>query len=266
MPSASPVTQSPGRMGTPAMLSGTSTAARRTRSLPVRMNRPVLTGQLGTLTLGAVTSAFADPLPSILSRFRATRPQVELRAHEVDTHEGVQALLDMTLDVAIIRYSGPNTHLRAHVLRHDHLLAALPAGHQHACDSPVEMSTLADEPWVWITRAVSPGYHDALIAACRRAGFSPLVHHHATSIHSQLAMVACGLGVALVPQTAALPTATVAYVPLKNPYSLVDLALVHRVNDPEPLIQQFVDCALACLPQLGRDLDTRMCRSSCGND
>ncbi len=201
-------------------------------------------GQLGTFTLGAVTSAFADPLPTVLKRFRADRPQVELRAHEVGTHEGVQALLDMKLDIAVIRYSGADPRLRTHVLRRDHLVAALPNNRNYSTGEPVELSALGDELWVWIPRAVSPGYHDELVTACRQSGFSPRVHHHATSIYSQLAMVACGLGIALVPQTAVVSLTGVQYVPLRDPFSLVELAVVHRARDPEPLTEQFVRCAL----------------------
>ncbi|PZS30999.1 MAG: LysR family transcriptional regulator [Pseudonocardiales bacterium] len=202
-------------------------------------------GQQGSLTLGAVTSAFADPLPSILSRFRETRPRVEVRAHEIDTHGGVQALLDLTLDIALVRYSGRDPRLRTHVLRRDHLLMALPTSHPRAHEPDVEIASMADERWVWIPRAVSPDYHDELISACRRAAFSPVVHHHATSIHSQLMMVACGLGVALVPHTAAAAAAAISYLPLREPYPLVGLALVLRADDPEPLTEQFVDCALS---------------------
>jgi hypothetical protein len=47
---------------------------------------------------------------------------------------------------------------------------------------------------VWLPRHISPDYHDELVAACRQAGFSPDPQHYANSIHSQLAMVECGLG------------------------------------------------------------------------
>nr|WP_244250910.1 LysR substrate-binding domain-containing protein [Arthrobacter crystallopoietes] len=48
---------------------------------------------------------------------------------------------------------------------------------------------------------MSPDYHDELVAACRLAGFSPEAQHYANSIHSQLAMVRCGLGVTLAPES-----------------------------------------------------------------
>jgi DNA-binding transcriptional LysR family regulator len=104
---------------------------------------------------------------------------------------------------------------------------------------------LADQPWAWIPREVSPDYHDVLIAGCRQAGFSPDVRHRATSIQSQLAMVACGLGVGLVPQTAAVPLPGVEYLPLAVAIPLVELAIVWRSSDVQPLTTVFVECATA---------------------
>jgi DNA-binding transcriptional LysR family regulator len=57
--------------------------------------------------------------------------------------------------------------------------------------------------WIWRPRSISPDYHDQVVACCRAAGFAPDARHVARSITSQLAMVDCGLGVALVPEGAA---------------------------------------------------------------
>jgi DNA-binding transcriptional LysR family regulator len=77
-------------------------------------------------------------------------------------------------------------------LLHDHFLAALPRGHSRAepAGQPLDLGELATEPWVWIPRGISPGYHDEVVAACRRAGFSPDARHQATTIATQLDMVA----------------------------------------------------------------------------
>jgi hypothetical protein len=58
-------------------------------------------------------------------------------------------------------------------------------------------------PWIWLPRSISPDYHDQVVACCLAADFAPEARHTARSITSQLAMVACGLGVAIVPESAA---------------------------------------------------------------
>ncbi|MDH6622610.1 DNA-binding transcriptional LysR family regulator [Streptomyces sp. LBL] len=198
-------------------------------------------GYLGTLTVGAVTSAFSEPLPAILGRFRAERPRIELRVRELDTIEGVQGLLSGRLDIAVIRHSGNDERLLSDPLSRDRLVAALPQGHDLAAGDSVDLAALADEPWVWIPRPISPRYHDELVAACRQAGFSPDPRHEANSIHSQLAMIGCGLGVGLVPHTASGPLMpNVVCLPLREPAPLVGLAAVRRTTDLSPLVAQFV--------------------------
>ena len=92
-----------------------------------------------------------------------------------------------------------------------------------------------------------PDYHDQHMATCHNAGFTPDVRHIANSIATQLAMVACGLGVTLVPNVAvrsALPP-TATYRPLTNRAELVELSLVTRDSPHEPLIKEFLRIALA---------------------
>jgi DNA-binding transcriptional LysR family regulator len=204
-------------------------------------------GQAGTLRIGVVTSALGEPLLSTIQTFQRHRPQVETRVVEVDTPAGQQGLMQRDIDIAVIRLSAPARHLRTQPWRRDSFIIALPADHPAAAETgPVDLARLADQPWVWLRRDISPDYHDQLMATCHQAGFAPDVRHIANSIATQLAMVACGLGVTLVPNVAvrsALPP-TAAYRPLTGRAELVELSLVTRDSPHEPLVREFLRIAL----------------------
>jgi DNA-binding transcriptional LysR family regulator len=206
-------------------------------------------GAVGVLRIAAVTSAFTEVLPRILRTFQDQRPAVELRISEIDTQHGARAVLDQQIDLAVIRQSRVDPRLRSDPLRRDHLVAVVPTAHRLAATArPVDLADLADDPWVWLPREVSPGYHDELVAACRAAGFSPDARHSATSIDSQLAMVACGLGVTLAPQTStARAPAGTALLPLRQRFDLIELSIVRRAQAPGPLVEHFLHCALQCV-------------------
>ena len=107
---------------------------------------------------------------------------------------GTRAVRNRDIDIALVRRATGGSGYRAVPLRHDHFVAVLPRGHRHATDlddDPFDLDALATEPWVWIPRDISPGYHDDVVAACRRAGFSPDARHQANSMATQLAMVSC---------------------------------------------------------------------------
>jgi DNA-binding transcriptional LysR family regulator len=82
------------------------------------------------------------------------------------------------------------------------------------------------------------------MATCHRARFSPIVRHVANSITTQLAMVACGLGITLVPNiaTRSIP-APATYRPLTDGADLAELSLVTRDSAHERLVRDFVRIA-----------------------
>lgn len=202
-------------------------------------------GLAGTLRVGAVTSAFSETLPQILQRFRVSRPLVELHVQEIDSHHGRDALERRELDVAVIRQTVTGKRLKSVPLRRDHFVVAMPEEHPLAAgDGPVNLAEYRDDAWVWLRRDISPDYHDEIVAACRQAGFSPEAQHYANSIHSQLAMVRCGLGVTLAPESSVRQQPQgLVWRELRKRVDLVELSVVVRAGGEEALVQHFIACA-----------------------
>jgi DNA-binding transcriptional LysR family regulator len=211
----------------------------------------VAEGAAGQLRIGAVTSAFLDPLPAALQHFRRHRPAVDVRVEEIDSHVAVQAVRRRELDVVFVRQlATPSDCVQAR-LRTERFVLAIPAA--WAPPPSAEGLTLAaDLPWVWIPRTISPDYHDQIVACCRAAGFAPDARHTAQSIVSQLAMVACGLGVALVPESATqqlrVPVEqSIHLVPLENSPTIELAAVWHR--GPNRLVEGLLDSARTILEE-----------------
>jgi DNA-binding transcriptional LysR family regulator len=141
----------------------------------------------------------------------------------------------------LVRRATGGPGYRAIPLRHDHFVAAAPRGHPHAAPAgqPLDLAELAADPWVWIPRGISPGYHDEAVTACRQAGFSPHARHQATTIDTPLAMVACGIGVAIAPSLVAAGRPDLATRRLREPAPLVALSLLVG-EEPDPLVEHFV--------------------------
>jgi DNA-binding transcriptional LysR family regulator len=194
--------------------------------------RLVATGLRGRITIGTVASGLSWPLPQALALLRAQAPQIAVRIHEIDTHEVAAGLLDRRIDVALARLSTPRGGIRTEVLLRDEFCALLPQDHALATGTgPLELPALAEEPWVWLPREISPDYHDGMAAACRAAGFSPRVHHWARSIATQIAIVQCGTGVTIIPRASAgaLPDGVRAR-PVSHAATTVALAISSRAQ------------------------------------
>jgi DNA-binding transcriptional LysR family regulator len=179
---------------------------------------------------------------------------VEIHVEEVDSHVGVQAVRRRELDVAFVRQlATPSDCVRAR-LRTERFVLAVPAA--WAPPASAEGLTLAaDLPWVWIPRTISPDYHDQIVACCRAAGFAPDARHTAQSIVSQLAMVACGLGVARVPDGASQQLRepeeqSNLLRPLQNS-ATIELAAVWR-RGPNRLVEGLLDSTRTILQEQSR--------------
>jgi DNA-binding transcriptional LysR family regulator len=208
--------------------------------------RQAADGQAGALRIGAVTSAFSDLLPRALEHFRSTHPRVDIRAEEVDTHVAVEAVRRRELDVALVRQLATPSDCQRLTLRREPFVLAIPASWTTGMNDPTNLAAAADLPWIWLPRDISPDYHDQVVACCRSAGFAPDARHTARSITSQLAMVACGLGVVLVPASATAGatgagTTGVRFLDLERSPG-IDLAAIWR-RGTSPLVEGFIASA-----------------------
>jgi DNA-binding transcriptional LysR family regulator len=212
--------------------------------------RQAADGQAGQLRIGAVTSAFSDPLPRALEFFRQGHPQVDIRVEEVDTHIAVQAVRRRELDVALVRQLAAPPNCDRITLRREQFLLAVPASWAAGADGCWDLASTVELPWIWLPRHISPDYHDQVVACCRAAGFAPDARHTARSITSQLAMAACGLGVALVPESAAhrpggADGQRIRFLGLERS-ATIDLAAVWR-HGTSPIVDSFVRSAQAVI-------------------
>lgn len=179
--------------------------------------RQAAEGQAGELRIGAVTSAFTDPLPSALRAYADSHPRVDVSVREVDTHVGVELVQRRELDLALVRQNSTPRGCERRMLRRESFVLAAPADWQLPEGVDADLVLAAELPWIWIPRGRTPDYHDQVAAFCRAAGFTPRAQHFAQSMESQLAMVAAGLGVALVPATSARAAAS------RNPITTVQV-------------------------------------------
>ena len=166
----------------------------------------VLGRQERRLRLGSVPTALASFVPGAIARLRAELPDVVLTV--VDDH--VQGLLprlrERELDLAVVftSTSAPDQAERPQVvpLFDDAYRVVLPSGHRLArADRDPSLRDLRGETWVG--GAGGSTWFRVVRDACRAQGFSPRVGVVSDDHVAVQALVAAGLGVAVVPGLAA---------------------------------------------------------------
>ena len=161
---------------------------------------------LGTVTVGAFPTAARGLLPEGAPSCAARHPDLRIRLREVEPYQSLSRVAAGDLDVAVAQdwtnlpVAVPD-RLPSPDIGHDPADVAVPAGHPLAGQDGIALLELAGEPWISSTAGTI--CHDWLTNTFRRDGHEPLIAHQAAEFPTQLALVAAGLGVAVVPRLAA---------------------------------------------------------------
>lgn len=183
----------------------------------------------GRLTIAAFASAARGLLPGVLAELDRDHPALDVRLDEVDPHLSVDLAAKGVVDLAVAHdwdiapLPAPEGLAQA-VIGLDRCDLLVPEGHALAGRDGVRREELARERWI----CQPPGTvcHDWLVRTLRTAGYEPDIRHRAEENHTQLALVAAGLGIAMMPRLGRgpLPDGVVAVhldpVPERRLYAL----------------------------------------------
>jgi len=205
-------------------------------------------GETGALRVGFTGSAAFNPIvPAVIRGYRRRFPEIDLTLREGNSLDLVAALRDDMLDAAFLRPGSVELEgLHIHALDDEPLVAALPAAHPAATGDALPLAALAGEPFVLTPRDLGPTLFDAAIAACRDAGFEPILGQSAPQIASVLAFVAAELGVSLVPNSMRMALVQgVTYRDLTDIRRSARMAIAYRRGDLSTALRHFAEEARA---------------------
>jgi DNA-binding transcriptional LysR family regulator len=202
-------------------------------------------GEAGRLTIGFTTSAVYSLVPGILREFNRSRPNVEIRCLEMQPEQQRAALLERQIQVSFTRTPLGDATLQSELLDRERFVIALPSDHPRAGQTRLRLKDFAGEGFILFSRHQGSAIYDAIIASCQRAGFSPRIAQEGGGVQTILALVAAGLGVAMVPASLRhLQRPGVVYreLPVSDTQE-IGLLLVWRKDDQSPVVQALVQVA-----------------------
>jgi DNA-binding transcriptional LysR family regulator len=163
-------------------------------------------GSQGSLRLGFTAMAAISVLGHWVKYLDDRLPEVSLVFKEMVTGSQVEALLADQIDLGLLR-GAPRTGLNAALVHTEGLVLAVPRGHPLTrLDRDVRLEDIAESNVVTYSPAEARYFHELVVSTFRAAGVQPRYSQHVTQVNSVLALVDAGLGVALVPASAAVVT------------------------------------------------------------
>jgi DNA-binding transcriptional LysR family regulator len=156
----------------------------------------------GRLSIGAMQWLEPYDLAAALATFHARHPAIDIRVVEEVAGAMLASVLADRLDVAFVPIEeGVPPGLEAHLLFEDELVLVVAASHPLAGRAYVRLSTLRDEPFVFLREGT--GLRRAVEIAARTAGFEPHARFETNELTRVLALVGRGLGVSAVTRAVA---------------------------------------------------------------
>jgi DNA-binding transcriptional LysR family regulator len=157
----------------------------------------------GPLTIAAFATAARGLAPAALHSLADAHPALTVALHEIEPFDSVPLLVRGGVDLVVAQdwanapLALPDGLARAPLLD-DVADIALPQSHRLAGRGTVSLADLAGDPWIsWPSGSIC---HDWLLHTLRSHGREPQVRHTAAEYATQLALVAAGLGAAVLPR------------------------------------------------------------------
>ena len=198
--------------------------------------RRIAEGRQGLVRIAFTGTAANTWLPRIARRIKAELPGIALEIHaDLLTPTQLDGLDDGHLDLGVLRPPVTRDGITTRTVARERLVVALPADHRLVDEPDLSMTDLRVEPFVMYADSHS-AVNDAVVRSCRDAGFTPHREHEAPGTAVLLALVAAGLGVALVPESVeASPLRGVVFRSVPDA-ATTDLALAWCTDAPSPLV------------------------------
>ncbi len=206
-----------------------------------RAVRQVVGLERGRLSLWTLPTLGQHLLPPALAAFRQAHPGVEISVREAVPARAVgEAVLSGKADMGFVHLPCSVPGLTQRVLLEEELSLVVPSDHPLARVAQVALSDVAGEDFVWVPEGSTTEH--PIFAACVAAGFTPKIACVSGSAQGMQALVAAGLGIALLPELAiATPPLGAVRVALAPPRPTRTLAVVWRPEALSHAARAFLD-------------------------
>lgn len=189
------------------------------------------------LIIGFAPSMLYGALPSLIRRLHDEN-DIAVEMQEMVTLRQIEALKKGQIDVGFGRIYLHDNEIEQLTIREEPLVAALP-GNAALNDNPISLAELSQQPFILYPAQPRPGYADHTLRLFEQHHLCVNPCQQANDMQTAIALVAAGIGVALVPESARqINHDGVRYVAVKEPHVTSPIILSYRKHEANPLVER----------------------------
>ncbi|WP_182084329.1 LysR family transcriptional regulator [Aureimonas sp. ME7] len=205
--------------------------------------RRVWRGEVGTLRLGYTAASGYSRVPALLALVRRELPGLDVVLREMVTHAQLEELDCGTIDAGLLRALPPGSRTASLPLASEGLAVAIAVGDpllQRASLSPADLD---GRDLVGYSPNASKYLFELTMGFLDQSGARPNLTQQVGQIHTMVALVAAGFGLALVPESArCLGMPGVEFRRFEtSPCKPVELMIVWLRGNENPALTTFIE-------------------------
>ncbi|PPC76179.1 LysR family transcriptional regulator [Pokkaliibacter plantistimulans] len=165
--------------------------------------RRIAEGDIGTIALSFVPSAVYEFLPRVIADTHRLLPEVKISLSEMNSFEQYEAIRARQVDLGIVRSPVQQDDIAFEFLAREPFVLAMPRQHRLADGADVQLSDLHNEAFIMYSHSAYQPFNELLTGLFRTSRVQPQLVQSLGSTLTILALVNTGMGMALVPRSAA---------------------------------------------------------------
>lgn len=174
-----------------------------------------------TLSIGFVSSILYGTLPKVIGGFRRFHPDIEVRLHELNSWQQIEALKSGKIDAGFGRMRFEDPSIDRTTLIEEKLVAAIPISHFLAQNDRKSLSLLdlEHERLLLFPKEPRPSFMDQVVDIFNERKIKLSNFREVRELQVALGLVAAGEGLTIVPHTVAhIRRDEIAYINFDDPH------------------------------------------------
>lgn len=164
--------------------------------------RRISRGDVGTLSIGFTAATGYSLLPELVRLVRKLLPGVTLTLKEMVSSQQLEALANGQLDLGLIRPHARHEELDTIEMVCEGLVLAMPEAEASEWPDRPTLVDLQGKPFLQYSPFEAQYFHNLVNRVFEHGGVVPTIVEYVSQIHTMLALVQSGIGVALIPEAA----------------------------------------------------------------
>ena len=204
--------------------------------------RRLARGEVSALNVGYVSNLFYDLLPTTVASFRRLLPTVSINLFDMSCGDQFRAIQEGTIALGFVGLHEPiqKRGLQLRTIASYETVVAFRKNDPMTRKTVVKLKDLKRMFFIGMSEGSYPSYRDWLTKTCRHVGFTPKVLQDVELERTMINAVACGLGIALVPeQVKRLEHENVVFRPL-NPTVRTEGCIAWKGDNPPAALKAYV--------------------------